>query len=595
MPSPGLVLSVSTQTAWDLGSFTLTAIKPDYVVNRIGSTQSGIGFNWGRMMFYDTDEDYLGDFHLPNPGNVGTLTVSPVLYSRNPYVTSVNYTGDEYYESTSSNVVTKTIRPKATVRLSIVAPQGFLKRDRYGNTNLNATITVGATNFDSEYPPTGLVTFRNTLSQTLVTGYLNTSGVLTTVWQPDNIANATNYFVDSNRNSPSYQCEYPITATLATDPYNYAATTSTRYWLFNKEYIGKGEVRLLANGRTATGFGTGASTVTGTNITHLTGTATSYITATWANSDIGIERISETILENGTFVSTKQIGTASWVVGNQTLTVTPSTNGYFTSTIVSTSTYPPVTTYRITSTFTSTFVDMDPLTLSVFKTGNSNKSQIYNWIAAGGGVNGINQNTALRGYVAPFHWVEGGFNSPGYDSEQTIGEAVWLSSTSTDYTSAFGTTNKNLIVEIYEIENLVTDDNPLTYPTQIGSTITSLTFSFDKSASIQYGYFTFAEPEETRVVFIPPGQPGTNANGFSLSFEPPEPAGAQIYNGRLLGVRVRYEGDNNFNPSTDRYGFITPNIESGLEGPDKLITAWFSQEPFAGPWTGSIPPINFIE
>jgi hypothetical protein len=368
-----------------------------------------------------------------------------------------------------------------------------------------------------------------------------------------------------------------------------------RYWLFNREYIEKGEIRLLANGRTATGFGYGGgSTVTGTNITYLTGTATNYITATWANSVIGIERISETILNNGTFVSTKQIGTASWVVGNQSLTVSPSTNGYFTSTIVSTSTYPPVTTYRITSTFTSTFVDMDPLTLSVFKTGKSDKSQIYNWIAAGGGVNGVNQNTALRGYVAPFHWVEGGFNSPGYDSGQTLGEAVWLSSTSTDYTNAFGTTNKNLIVEIYEIENLVTDEDPLTYPTQIGSTITSLTFSFDKSASIQYGYFTFAEPKETRVVFIPPGQPGTNANGFSLSFEAPQPAGSQIYNGRLLGVRVKYAGDNNFNPSTDRYGFITPNIETGVS-PDKLICAWFSQEPFGGPWTGSIPPINFVE
>jgi hypothetical protein len=229
----------------------------------------------------------------------------------------------------------------------------FLWHTAEFTTNTTTNLTVRADTLDSSKSIDGFITITGPNNYPIASGYPNTStGVFEANWSPIALPNYLNYM---NDNGYSLTTSYPLTIVISTGTNNKSTSTTYGYRFINKEAVSNIDSFLYVNGYTVTGdpnYGYG-SVVSGSNILGRTG-PTEYVTATTVWSAFGTTSIYMRYGNTSTLLGSS--------IGQPSLTVSPP-GGYFTATTTSSG----IQTYVITAEYTSTFVSVPPLTVTIQK------------------------------------------------------------------------------------------------------------------------------------------------------------------------------------------------------------------------------------
>jgi len=274
------------------------------------------------------------------------------------YSIEVIYQGDENNDipaSTLKGVLDSSgnwYEPTDT-RITVDNDDYFLWHTAEFTTNTTTNLTVTVRTFDSSKPIDGLITITGPNNYPISSGYPNTStGIFEANWDPISVPNFSNYL---NESGLSITTTYPLTIVISTGTNNKSTSTTYGYVLIDKEAVSAFDSFLYVNGYTVTGDPESYNIiVSGSNILGRTGT-TEYVTATNAWSAFGTTSIYMRYGNTSTLLGSS--------IGQPTLTVSPP-GGYFTATTTSTG----LQTYVITAEFTSTFVVVPPLSVTIQKT-----------------------------------------------------------------------------------------------------------------------------------------------------------------------------------------------------------------------------------
>lgn len=376
---PSFTLAASTSSLYEGQTLTWTATK----TNSPDTNDT--------VTFVDTVRGVLTTATMT--GNTSTYSVV-ANRTTSSYRVTATWSGDQYYESATSNQTVTTVLAKANLTITVSTPEF-----RYYNANgtINSTHYSDVTVTGYTFLPTGLITLKYA-GVAIGTGYLSGSNTVRITWNtPTGIAgwNAT---VDNNSTAS-------ITPEIATDTYNNAKTgTATSFNVYKKASY------------TAT-----LSQTSNATATKALSTTTEKVTATITTLYPGTLNLADTV--NGT---TTSMGTASVTSGTNSYTFNaPLFSGInrFSNVASTVTNYIKLTSHSVKATFSSTYFTDTVDYLTVEKISSGTTAKFFSSYGVGF------DNT----FLAPFHW---GYPTYGYR----------------DYTAYFPGVRDTIQLEVFHID-----------------------------------------------------------------------------------------------------------------------------------------------